>query len=261
MLEDEKPTPRRETTLVDPGATRMRAPVRVDAQPNATPVAPPPSPTRPAASPPAFSDPVIGAAPSSGRQPEAEPPTVNRPRVVEPSRSRVGASKSPAEVRHDAGETIRRAPTAPVGDLAEAPQASRPRTVLVLAAVGVAALVIVGIGVLLTSGTSKHADTTVPVTSIDSSNPDGVGPPGPLTVVGKQVDPATAQYKWTYSNSMPSDTFAWQTEDGSKHDVSTTPTITVSNPAGTKQCLQVKVRRADGSNASLEWSAPGCVNG
>jgi serine/threonine protein kinase len=271
VLDDHEPAPRREDPTIDPGATRMRAPVRIDAQPTnapsqsaervdfrppTVPVEPQPSPIEAKSKAPSTSAPA-----DSSRFDAAEPPTVNRPKVV--------ASSSQAHSKAEkSGPTVRRAVAATKVDLGDdrdldevGPESSRSKTAVIAIVVAVAALLIVGVGVMATSGGAKKSDSSALVSPIDNTNPDAVGPPGSPTVTGTQIDPATAEYKWTYSNPLGSDTFTWQFADGSTGGSSTTPKVDVANPARTKQCVQVKVRRADGTNAALSWSTPGCVNG
>jgi eukaryotic-like serine/threonine-protein kinase len=83
-------------------------------------------------------------------------------------------------------------------------------------------------------------------------------PPGPPTVTAQRTGPTTLRFTWTYSSPLGNDTFRWRTSDGARTGTSTTPSVALTDPAGTQLCVQVDVVRADGSNATVAWSASGC---
>ena len=128
----------------------------------------------------------------------------------------------------------------------------------ILIAVAVLLTVVVGVGVrmALTSGGGTPTAAT-------SANPGEAGTPGPVQVVGQQVDGNEADYSWSYTNSLPTDTYLWRALDG-RMGTTSVPNMTLSNPAGQLQCLQVKVQRADGPKVRPTddlptWSRTGCV--
>lgn len=86
-------------------------------------------------------------------------------------------------------------------------------------------------------------------------------PPGPVKVTGKRTANGGVVFTWTYDAPMAGDTFVWrETAGGALHDVAHTRTVRVPAPhPPATVCLQVRVVRADGSNASATFSRPGCV--
>jgi hypothetical protein len=89
------------------------------------------------------------------------------------------------------------------------------------------------------------------------------GTPGPVQVVGQQVDGEEAEYSWSSTSSLPTDTYLWRAIDG-RMGTTSVPNVTLSNPAGHLQCLQVRVQRADGPKVlpTIDlptWSRLGCI--
>lgn len=164
----------------------------------------------------------------------------------------------------EADATVRRsvAPgaTAPSAIVEQtAPHKPRYGVMAVAAALLLAA---VGIGFLLTRGNSGAKPVTVAGTSSPAGHTALSGdlvPPGPVTVRGTRVDDGKVQFTWSYSAAKSDDTFQWRTDDSVLSGVAKTTAVDVPAQVGTKVCLRVKVVRADGSNAALEWSIPGCV--
>ena len=78
-------------------------------------------------------------------------------------------------------------------------------------------------------------------------------------MTGKRLDASALGFSWTYSNRADSDTFLWQYADGSQHGTTNTPALRVNSTGSAQICVQVKVVRADGTNAALVWSDPGCA--
>jgi hypothetical protein len=81
--------------------------------------------------------------------------------------------------------------------------------------------------------------------------------PPPTTVTGKRSG-SSVKFSWDYSAALSSDTYRWEVVGGRSGIVST-PAVTIPAPAGTRVCLRVIVVRADGSNASKNWSPEGCT--
>lgn len=129
-----------------------------------------------------------------------------------------------------------------------------------LTIIGVALLVVAAtVAYWLTRGTTA---ATRPTSAIEaSSSPDAgaddVIPPGPVTVTGKRSG-SSVMFSWDYSAALSSDTFRWEVVGG-KSGIVSTPAMTIPAPAGTNVCLRVIVVRADGSNASRNWSPEGCA--
>jgi tRNA A-37 threonylcarbamoyl transferase component Bud32 len=108
------------------------------------------------------------------------------------------------------------------------------------------------------SGSGRASATN---TSGNGQDPGQLGedaPPGPVTVAATRANSTTLQFTWTYSAALANDSFKWQTSDGAKSGVVTTPTLELPDPPGVQICVQIKVVRADGSDAAVDWSQAGC---
>jgi alkylhydroperoxidase family enzyme len=144
-------------------------------------------------------------------------------------------------------------------------EASRPRRVPLVLAGGAAVVAATVVGALImTSGSpeldapSAGASATRDIGAQDAGVPGANVPPGVPTITPQRLDAATVRFTWTYSAQLDSDTFAWRTRDGGPNGTTTAATVDVSAPVGSAMCLQVKVVRADGSNATTAWSPAGC---
>ncbi|MGW4209206.1 serine/threonine-protein kinase [Lentzea sp. NPDC004789] len=83
------------------------------------------------------------------------------------------------------------------------------------------------------------------------------GPTGEAIVNVTRVNPTTLRFTWTYPAPRADDTFAWRTNDDLKSGTVQTPSIELYAPGAL--CVQVRIVRADGSNASdTSWSPEGC---
>jgi len=146
------------------------------------------------------------------------------------------------------------------------------RRILIAAAALLAVVLAVGVVAAVTSRggrsaaattTTTTADATTTKTTVDSSNSDVPGTPGPVQVVGHQIDSTHAQFTWTYTNSLPTDTFMWRSSDGRQFDTTSAPSVMVPNQAGRQQCLEVRVLRAGAviwaGDPSAVWSRVGCL--
>ncbi|WP_194911111.1 serine/threonine-protein kinase [Catenulispora rubra] len=109
-----------------------------------------------------------------------------------------------------------------------------------------------------------HGNPAPSASGTGDSAPGGAGlvgedlPPGMPAVTAARPNPAALHFTWNYSAAQASDTFQWQTSDGSRHGVTRTAALDLPDPAGTRLCVQVKVVRADGSDAQPDWSPEGC---
>ena len=83
-------------------------------------------------------------------------------------------------------------------------------------------------------------------------------PPGAPTVTAHRTSAGTVVFAWTYSAELSSDTYLWRTTDGKSSGTTKSASLTLSDPGGTQLCVQVKVVRANGGDASVDWSTAGC---
>lgn len=119
----------------------------------------------------------------------------------------------------------------------------------------------VAVGVLGTGGVLLLDDKSLP-TSPEKVQPqaaaDGAsGPSSKVTVNVARMNPTTLRFSWTYPSPAQGDKFAWRTNDELKSGTVEQPTIELYAPGAL--CIQVRVVRADGSNASDNtWSPEGC---
>jgi hypothetical protein len=149
---------------------------------------------------------------------------------------------------------------------APAPERLRKRWP-VLALAGGVLVAVLGVGFLLFDGESPPDTAGTTGTHItdpggamqDAGLPGADIPPGRPTVTAKAEPDGSVRFSWTYSAQLATDTFAWQTPDGRESGVVDAPELVLSGTADGKLCVQVKVVRADGSNATADWSEPGCA--
>jgi hypothetical protein len=121
----------------------------------------------------------------------------------------------------------------------------------------------VTLGLVIMSGGQTPPATTQPSTPAAGPEQDAgvLGqnlPPGKPTIAAKRLNDSTVKFTWTYSAQLDNDTFRWQTQDGKLNGTTTAPTVDLTALSGSRPCLQVKVIRADGSDANTEWSPAGC---
>jgi hypothetical protein len=118
---------------------------------------------------------------------------------------------------------------------------------------------VVGLGA--SSGGDRPSHTATQDQGAGNQDAGALGndaPPGVPTVTASRIDPTRLRFTWSYSAQLASDTFSWRTPDGAKTGTARTASVDLDAPAGTGMCLQVKVIRADGSHASVDWSPQGC---
>jgi eukaryotic-like serine/threonine-protein kinase len=129
---------------------------------------------------------------------------------------------------------------------------------LVIAAVGVSAAVSLGNN----GGGSANPKSTSTGSKPDNAQNAGVlgedTPPGTPTVTLTRKNDALLHVVWTYSAPLSNDTFKWRTPDGRHSGTTRTASLDLADAPGVQLCVQVKVVRADGSNASVDWSPAGC---
>ncbi len=144
------------------------------------------------------------------------------------------------------------------------------RTVAWAGGFGALAAAVIGVVVLMQgsgSGTGSSGSATVSTTPTSGLGAAPVGqnagvvgeaePPGTPAVVAVRSG-GSLHFTWTYSASQETDTYAWRTTDGSRQGTAKSPSLDLPDPAGRTLCVQVRVVRADGSDASAEWSPQGC---
>ena len=157
---------------------------------------------------------------------------------------------------------------ADAGDARDGAAGARVRR-RVLTSVGVVAGVAaaaVGISVLFHGNSAATASSGTTATaglgaSQGPQDPRVLGehvPPGPPTITAHRTGTDTLGFTWTYSAALPGDTFSWRTADGKQTGAVKSASVSLADPAGRRLCVQVKVVRADGSDASVDWSAAGC---
>lgn len=225
-------------------------------------------------------DPTEGPAVRDTAPPEhysTAPPTVARPLSVAPQEPltyraatpAAAAGAPPTDVRPDAfaaqatGGPVRYAPTdgphAPSVRSVE-PQARRRIAGPLLAVV--AAVVVVGAGVTAFVVASGGDDPKPTSTLTDDPGTQNAGLPGENVPPGVPKITATRSgtnvtFRWTYDARRSDDTFSWRETTGAKRaGTATAPAVRLSAPDRT--CLQVRVVRADGTNASATFSPEGC---
>lgn len=200
-------------------------------------------------------------------RPPAAPPTALRPQWMDVGAPAEATRHRPATpaVRPEPvlANTRLRAPVeTPAVEPAPEPQRRRLWPVALLGG-GVIAVAIT-VGALIVSGGSGSTPPASTPTSVlpgpeqDAGIPGQNLPPGRPAITAKRLDTATVRFTWTYSAQLGTDTFKWQTPDGARTGTVAAPTLDLPAPAGSKPCLQIKVIRADGSNAGTEWSPAGC---
>ncbi len=230
-----------------PDSTRLK-PVRVDPSPVVAPALPVTTPTQETRLRPTRVAPGgVAADPYAATQRRAGGTT--DPGISTERRGSMPA-EAPTMRRHTASGSTETSP----------PVAPAPRARFGVIALASGLLVIAAVVALLLSqggrGQAQPTVTTAPVT-VNPGAGDSI-PPGPVTVKAARTG-TSVTFTWTYSAAADSDTFLWRTQDGRATGKAEKATYTVDAPAGTAMCLQVKVVRADGSNASPSWSAPGCA--
>jgi len=117
----------------------------------------------------------------------------------------------------------------------------------------------VAAGVLGTSGVLWLKDDSLPQQPHDAQPQSALdsGPSSKATVTATRVNRETLRFSWTYPSPLAGDTFAWRTNDDLKTGTVQTPSVELYAPGAL--CVQVRVVRADGSNASDQaWSPEGC---
>ncbi|SHG99383.1 Serine/threonine protein kinase [Jatrophihabitans endophyticus] len=188
----------------------------------------------------------------------AAPVTDARPDAYAAQRSAAPLRYAPGEGPH--APSVRASPDHQPDHRVE-PQGSRGRrTAGLLVAAGLV-VVAAGVGVTLvaTGGDDPGPTSTVsqdPGTQ-DAGLPGEDVPPGRPAVAARRAGSAVA-FSWTYSARRRDDTYQWRETTGKRRTgVVTAPALRLA--AATRTCVQVRVVRADGTNASATFSPEGCA--
>jgi len=158
----------------------------------------------------------------------------------------------------DAGTVLR--PRVTTVDVVAGPEPraqGRTRALLIgggVVAVAVAA--VVGAALLSRGGDSSPTPTSSALSTTDAGGGEDILPPGPVRVKATRVD-GQVTFTWDYTAALDTDEYRWQVVGGAT-GTSKDPTATVPASSDAPVCLEVIVVRLDGSNATTEWSQPGC---
>jgi hypothetical protein len=171
-----------------------------------------------------------------------------------------------SEVAAETDVAVGGAATALVQPATPAPSKTSKRRVLIIS--GATMLVVGG---LVAAGSLSHHGASGAAQASRSASPAaggpgaqdaGVlgepGPPGTPDVAAARLDPATIRFTWSYSAAEATDSFAWRFVSGSRSGVSGTTSIDLSDPAGQRLCIQVRVLRAGSGDPGSSWSATDC---
>ena len=115
---------------------------------------------------------------------------------------------------------------------------------------------VVGAALLSRGGDSSPTPTSSALSTTDAGGGEDVLPPGPVRVKASRAD-GQVTFNWDYSAALDTDEYRWQVVGGAT-GTSKDPTATVPASSDAPVCLEVIVVRLDGSNATTEWSQPGC---
>ncbi|WP_438354535.1 serine/threonine-protein kinase [Microbacterium sp. CJ88] len=220
-----------------PSATTRQVPSQFD-------VGPPP-PVPPASVAPIFA-------------PSAPDETVRRDAVAD-----VRAAAAPAHEVAPIDETIVRAPAfeEPPAPATDAAPPRRPRRVLLWSLLAVAAVIVAAVIVVVSlPALVGDAPTATPAASRtpEPQDPISTAVGAPKDLAGT-VTPAGVVFTWTNPSPKEGDTYLWGVATiGAEPDykIVDQPTVTVAPSAGGQTCIQVIVRRTNGSASS---PATGCA--
>lgn len=178
------------------------------------------------------------------------------------SGSASGGSPSPvgSGVHPDVGTVIRpRTVEVEVPRGRDPEPTARRRTLLITVGIGFVLIAAV-VGYLLAgrgSGGGTPMDRPTTAATQEAGAVEDSLPPGPVRITGTR-DGDLVTFTWEYSARVDTDEFRWRVVGG-ESGVASSPTTTVRAPSPDQVCLEVIVVRLDGSNATTEWSKPGCA--
>ncbi|GGU27683.1 serine/threonine-protein kinase [Lentzea flava] len=195
-----------------------------------------------------------GRPPSTGRAPQSLEVLLHQAMAADPAARPVSAEAFALRLREIYHETSPTGSTVDAVVLPAEPGPRRKRRWPVYASAAAVAA-----GVLGTSGMLFLKDDSLPQQpqEVQPQSAVGNGPSAGVTVTVTRVNRETLRFSWTYPSPLAGDTFAWRTNDELKTGTVETPSVELYAPGAL--CVQVRVLRADGSNASDQtWSPEGC---
>jgi eukaryotic-like serine/threonine-protein kinase len=199
---------------------------------------------------------------TAGTVHKAVTPTTARPVVPDYRAAPPTPSPHTAPRSRPADHTVHRAPAVPAAVEPEPVRPVKGRRIgqVLLIAVGLVVLTVVGVTVLSGGGRPPNVQspTRNPADEQDAGQAGENVQPGTPMITAIRSDAGTLHFTWTYSAPLANDTFTWRTADTARTGVVRTPSLDLPDPGGVKLCLQIKVVRADGSNATTDWSPVGC---
>ena len=140
------------------------------------------------------------------------------------------------------------------------PRGSKRSKLSLIVALSVVVIVAASVTVWVASLAPKdNPPPELPTPTMDSD--DGFGAntyPGPVSIVGKVVN-GQAVFTWQYEHSVDSDSYQVLAPGGPTEGVQV-PDPSYTLPYNNEEvCIQVKVVRASGGYAQLNWSEQGCA--
>ena len=134
------------------------------------------------------------------------------------------------------------------------PARRKPRWPMYAGAAGVAAGVVVTSAFLLRDNGSLPAPVGAQPPNVSTTQSGTSDKP---LVTATRVNPQTLRFTWTYAGARTGDKFVWRTNDELK--TGTVDVASIELSASGTLCVEVRVVRADGSNANDQtWSPEGC---
>ncbi|MBR7828544.1 serine/threonine protein kinase [Actinospica sp. MGRD01-02] len=148
------------------------------------------------------------------------------------------------------------------------PEPAKPSKRRVLIVCGAALLVVGGLvaaGSLSRHGTSGGGQASRSASAVatgpgaqDAGVLGDQVPPGTPEVTATRISSATLRFTWSYSAREATDSFSWRVVGTSRSGATSATSIDLSDPAGQRMCIQVRVVRAGGEGQGSSWSAAGC---
>lgn len=177
-------------------------------------------------------------------------------------------TQAPTQALASASASADAASDVPITDSENTPHSTRKRRALIVSGV-----VVLVIGALVAAGSLSHhpASGTAQAASRSTAAAAGAGPgaqdagvlgndvpPGVPAVSATRINADTLRFSWSYAAPEATDTFAWRMVGGTRSGVLGTTTIDLSDPAGERLCIQVRVVPVAGGAPDSAWSSAGC---
>jgi len=165
--------------------------------------------------------------------------------------------RSSRDTRVRAHATPEASPTTlSTGDTGERPTS---RTPLII---GVVCVLILAIAATVWVFFGPTVEPAPPLPTPSMGADDGLGNantfPGPVSITGAVVD-NEARFTWTYENADDSDTYLVRVQGGPEAGVKVSDSTYSMPYDGHQICISVRVERASGGYAQMEWSDKGCA--